>query len=44
MNEIPQGQGTYYSPEGFIYEGEFENGTFNGLGRYTFADGTFHEV
>jgi hypothetical protein len=39
-NNVPNGQGTYKKPNGFVYVGEFSNGNFNGLGTATWPDGS----
>ena len=41
--DIEDGQRTVRYPNGDVYEGGFEDGLFNGYGKYTFANGDVYE-
>jgi hypothetical protein len=34
-----EGKGTFFSPDGCKYEGDYKNGQQHGIGFYTFASG-----
>jgi len=38
-NKVPNGQGTFTSPDGKKYDGEWKDGTYHGHGTYTFGKG-----
>ena len=39
VNNKPHGFGTYTSPDGWKYDGQFKDGKYDGQGTYTWADG-----
>ena len=38
-NNVPNGQGTYTSPDGMKYVGEWKDGKYHGQGTYIFGSG-----
>tara|TARA_B100001029_G_C15024553_1_gene432771 strand:- start:659 stop:1183 length:525 start_codon:yes stop_codon:yes gene_type:complete len=43
LNGLKDGEGTYKSMKGFIYNGEWKDDLPNGYGKRLFSDGTIHE-